>query len=576
MAKIEIDKKRNFLPPIIFFVISLVFVLPFLLKWKYIGVGDWELFVTMAAIPVKTVLHFHQFPFWNPYIGGGNILFAHPEVGVLSPFFILLLIFGPIGGLKLQMLVCYFLGFWGSYKMAGRLGLSDITSYLVSFAYFGSSYFSLHFSIGHVPFTHFCFLPWFIYFLLKVEDNWKYIFGAGLTIALIVIGNGAAVPFLYTLFFTGVFVIMYSIEKKSVRFVKAYIGSIIMGLLLASVKFIPMFNYLTHNQWEGMPNDFTPISLALKGLFSFNQEIFQNVNPEQYWGFHEYGAFISPIVVILAIIGLIFSFKKCRLWLIAVFFFFLFGLGDLFDFSPWNLFMHVPGFSSIRSPARANQFVVLSIAVISGFGLDYLMEKIKAFDFSKNIASAILVGVVLLINFLVNLPAFKTIDYKLPEEVVFHDDFRQAVGDADDIYELFRQNRGSLKAPWLSAYKESRGIVTPTEDVLMEYVLKGQVRVINRRYTPNKVEYEIAPSSEATIVFSIGYDPGWHATDGRPLYETNGLVTTDVAADESKIVLKYRPPYFIPGLIISVLSIIGCLLFGFNRNFGKWLESIFK
>ena len=217
MAKIEIDKKRNFLPPIIFFVISLVFVLPFLLKWKYIGVGDWELFVTMAAIPVKTVLHFHQFPFWNPYIGGGNILFAHPEVGVLSPFFILLLIFGPIGGLKLQMLVCYFLGFWGSYKMAGRLGLSDITSYLVSFAYFGSSYFSLHFSIGHVPFTHFCFLPWFIYFLLKVEDNWKYIFGAGLTIALIVIGNGAAVPFLYTLFFTGVFVIMYSIEKKSVH-----------------------------------------------------------------------------------------------------------------------------------------------------------------------------------------------------------------------------------------------------------------------------------------------------------------------------------------------------------------------
>ncbi len=530
----------------------------------------------MAAVPVKTVLHFHQFPFWNPYLAGGNILFAHPEVGILSPFFILLLIFGPIGGIKLQMLVCYFLGFWGTYKLGRRLDLSDIASYLVSFAYFGSSYFALHFSIGHVPFTHFCFLPWFIYFLLKVQNNWKYIFGAGLTIALIIIGNGAAVPFLYTLFFSGVFVIMYSVEKKSFLFIKAYIGSIIMGLLLASVKFIPMFSYLSQNQWEGMPNDFTPLALAFKGLFSFNQEIFQNVHPEQHWGFHEYGAFISPIVILLALIGLIFSLKKCRLWLIAAIFFFLFGLGNFFDISPWNLFLHLPGFSSIRSPSRANQFVVLSIAIISGFGLDFLTTKINTSAFSKKIAGGILVGVVLLINFFVNLPAFKTIDYKLPDKVVFHDDFRQVVGDANNIYELFQQNCGSLTSPWLSAYKESRGIVTPTEDVLMEYVLKGQVQVINRRYTPNKVEYEIAPSSEATIVFSIGYDPGWYATDGRTLYETNGLVTTGVAADESKIVLKYRSPYFIPGLIISVLSIIGCLLLGCNRNFGKWLKSIFK
>ena len=98
-------KRGRFVPTVIFFCISTIFTLPFLLKWSYIGVGDWELFVTMAAVPAKTILHYGQFPFWNPYIGGGNILFAHPEVGILSPFFSLILIFGPIAGLKIQILL---------------------------------------------------------------------------------------------------------------------------------------------------------------------------------------------------------------------------------------------------------------------------------------------------------------------------------------------------------------------------------------------------------------------------------------------------------------------------------------
>jgi hypothetical protein len=576
MMQEQTNTKHNYLPPAIFFAVSIIFVLPFLLKWKYIGVGDWELFVTMAAVPVKTVLHFHQFPFWNPYIGGGNILFAHPEVGILSPFFLLLLIFGPIGGLKLQMLLCYFLGFYGTYKLAGRLGLSSMASYLVSFAFFGSSYFALHFSIGHVPFTHFCFLPWFIFFLLKVQDNTKYLFGAAVSIALIVIGNGAAIPFLYTLFFSGVFVLIYSIEQKSFRFIKAYIISIIVGLLLASVKFIPMIVYLSRNQWEGMPHDFTPLALAMKGLFSFNQRLFHQAIPNQYWGFHEYGAFISPLVIILALAGMIFSFRKSRLWLIVALFFFLFGLGDLFNFSPWNLFLHLPGFSSIRSPARAFQFVVLPIAIIAGFGLDVIYEKIKTAENTKRIFAGIIVVAVLLINYFVDLPAIKTIEYKLPRQVVFHNEFRQELGGEDEIYRLFRENRGSLKAPWLSAYKESRGIVTPTNEVLMEYILKGRLQVVSRQYTPNKVEYEIAPQSAGTIVFGIGYDPGWYATDGRTIYEANRLVTTDFTVSDSKIVLKYRPPYFILGLIISILSILGCLFLGFNGKAAKWLEPIFK
>ena len=576
MPKKSENNTAKYTPPAIFFLVSLVFTLPFLLKWGYIGVGDWELFTVMAAVPERTVLHFHQFPFWNPYLGGGNILFAHPEVGILSPFFLLILIFGAVGGLKLQVLIAYFVGFYGSYLMARRLGISNIGSYLVSFVYFGSSYFALHFSIGHIPFTHFCFLPWFVYFILKTGDNWKYILAAALSIALIIIGNGAAVPFLYTSFFSGLFVLLYAIDTKNIRLIKSYIIAIILGVLLAAVKFIPMYHYLSQNQWAGMAQDTTPLKFILPAFFSFDQAIFRTMKTAEHWGWHEYSAYISPLIIILAVIGLIYAFRKNRIWLILGAFFFIFGLGHFSDFSLWGLMHHFPGFSSIRSPARAFQFVILAAAVMAAIGLDNILPKLKITESAKQYSSIGLIVLILGVNFFISLPAMQSIANKKPKKVVFSEEFHHVIGSKFEIYDLFQKNRGSLMAPWLSAYKDSRGIVTENNDVFMEYVIQGQTDILRRRYTPNRVDYELTPRGSGAMVFGIGYDEGWFAADGRRLYETNGLVTADFNSGDKHITLQYRTPYFYLGLIVSLLTIAGCLSAYINKNFGKRFKAILE
>jgi len=571
------NKKANeFIPPAIFFIVSLIFTLPFLLKWNHFGVGDWELFVTMAAIPQKTILHFGQFPFWNPYIGGGNILFSHPEVGILSPFFLLMLTFGPVVGIKIQMLLAYFLGFYGTYLFARKLGISNISSYLVAFVYFGSSYFALHFSIGHVPFTHFCFLPWFIYFILKIEENYKFFFGASLSIALIVLGNGAAVPFLYAAFFAGLFLLLYSYENKNYVHIKNYIFSIFTGLLLSAVKFIPMAVYLFQNRWEGMTTDATPFRFLFDAFFSFNQTIFKTMKTAEHWGWHEYSAYISPLVLILALIALIYSFKKSRIYLILALFFFILGLGHFSSVSLWALLTKLPGFSSVRSPARVFQFMILSFGILSAFGLDYLLNKYSESIKNLKYYAIGFIAFIIAINFWVNLPAFKSIDYKTPASVRFSSEFHHIVGDKFNIYNAFLKNEGSLTAPWLSAYKESRGIVTPGNQVMMEYPMQGQVQVRSRKYTPNQVEYEIAASSSGELLLGIGYDEGWSAVDGRPLRENNGLVSFRFNQSDRYITLYYQTPYFVLGLIISLIALAGCLLIYFNPNFGKRCQSIFK
>lgn len=570
------ERRFAYLSPVIFLAASLLFSLPMILKWGFIGVGDWELFTTMAAVPAKTILHYHQFPFWNPYIGGGNILFAHPEVGIFSPFFLLVLVFGPVAGLKLYALAAYFMGFWGTFLLARRLGLSEISSYLVSFVYFGSSYFGGHFGIGHIPFTHFCFLPWFLYFVMKSGDNWKYAFGSTLSIALIILGNGAAIPLLYALFFSVIFIALLSLEERNLRYFKTFLFSTITGILLAGVKFIPMYHYLSQNKWEGRPNDFTPLNLILPAFFSFDQFIFRTAMAGQYWGWHEYSAYLSPLVLLLAIIGVIFAFKKSRLWLIIATFFFIFGLGHFSNYSLWNLIIHLPGFSSIRSPARAFQFVILAVAILGGYGMDYLFLRSKfAQGVTKGLAVGF-VGIILLTNFFINLPGLQTIGLKRPEGTDFSESFSQEIGRKDNIYNQFLKNHGSLVAPWLSGYKESRGLITPLNDVLMEYLPEGKLDVLKRNYTPNRVEYDIAPLQAGTIIFGIGYDEGWHADDGRELFENNGLIATKFEVNDRKIALYYRTPYFYLGLILTLFSAAICTLFLINRKSGNWLKAILK
>lgn len=544
------------------------------MKWNWIGVGDWELFVTMAAVPQKTILHFHQFPFWNPYLGGGDILFHHPEVGILSPFFLLILILGPIAGIKIQMLLSYFLGFYGTYLFARKLGLSEISSYLTAFVYFGSSYFALHFAIGHVPFTHFCFLPWFLYLVLKTETSWVYFLAASICIALIILGNGAAVPFLYTAFFSGLFFLLYSVEIRQWRFFKNYLISIFTGLLLAAVKAAPMFYHLSQIRWEGMTEDATPLNFVFDAFLSFDQAIFKTVKTAEHWGWHEYSAYISPLVIILAVIGLIYSFRKCRIWLILAVFFFIFGLGHFASLSPWNIITQLPGFSSIRSPARAFQFVILATAVMSAIGLDNIFQREGMSDKAKSIMALLLAVIVLGGNFLINLPALNSIAYKKPRTRTFADEFRHVVGNKYEIYDLFLQNRGSLVAPWLSAYRESRAIVTPDNQVMMEYVIQGQMNVVERNYTPNRVEYKIMPASSGQMIIGVGYDEGWYAQDGRAVSENSKLVGINFDKSDKNIILRYRPPYFYIGLIITLLSLTGLALVYFNSQFGKRCKAI--
>jgi len=69
---------------------------PIFQEFENWGVRDWDLHIFYHAVPVSTILDYHQFPLWNPYHCGGSPLLAHPQSSFLSPTVLFSLIFGVV------------------------------------------------------------------------------------------------------------------------------------------------------------------------------------------------------------------------------------------------------------------------------------------------------------------------------------------------------------------------------------------------------------------------------------------------------------------------------------------------
>jgi hypothetical protein len=558
-------KKSTLTYPLVFLALAIVYSLPFFLRLTNWGIRDWDLFETIAAVPAGTILHYHQFPFWNPYLAGGNILFHHPEVAVLSPFLLLYLVFGAIIGLKLQVFICYFLGFWGSHKLFTKLGMTPFAALIGSVAYFGSVHFALHFAEGHMPFTHFCFLPWFIYFVLRSVERFRFALAAGMILALMILGNGAAVPLLYTLTFSGLLFLLLAIDERRPMYLAGLATATLSGILLSAVKFLPMVVYLLRNRWEGNPDESIPLSALGKIFFGFKHSLFVKNFPAQFWNWQEYGAYISPLLVLLAIAALIFAFKKTRVWIVLAAFFLVLGLGNFGEFSLWAMLSHLPGFSSARCTGRSFQFVILPFAVLGGLGYDLVLKKYGSGRNKWLTRLMPLVAVVIMgTNIVFAWPIMSSAFDRPPQEVYRSPQFTQVIDKTAHAYENYLANRGSLISPWLSAYHPSRGLVDAANNVVPEYALTGSVQVVSRNYTPNRIMYDLDATTGGEMVIGMGYDRGWKATDGRNLFEKNGVIGFPYRAGRSKVELVYRTPHFIVGLLISLVSLLA-LPIGWRR-----------
>lgn len=547
----------RWLPYIIFAGITLILAVPILRHIHNWGVRDWDLFTTLHAAAVRSVVQYGQFPFWNPYIGGGNILFAHPEVPVLNPLFGLLLIFGPLIGLKFQLLVIYFIGLTGWYKLSRKLGMSYHAALIPPLVYMLGSYLTLHFAAGHIPFHYFAVFPWLLFFYKKSLDHPVHILSAGGAVAFIILGSGAAVPLLFSLFFLFLFSVLDIDRARTYRPPLYAIAAGVCGILFAAIKFLPMSDYLTRHPWipEGTVQT-TPLWIIPTMLFSFNQSLFADHIKGYVWGWHEYGAFVGPVVTLLVVIGVM-QFKRNWRYLVLVVVSFLFLFGSFAPpVSPWDLMHHLPGFESIRVPSRFVLLALIAFAVLAGRGMDTILSYAGR---RRRLIAFGTVAVILGTHLIVCLPILGETFTRKPERVVYNEDFKQIAGDPNYMYAAFLSNRGTIKAAWLSAYREGRGIIDMNNRTWEWFAQQNAVVVEKRTFTPNRIAFDIQVSRPDTLVVSQGADPGWRRANGQRADVFVNLVALRVTPADKHVEIHYYPDYFTLGLWVSVLSILSAI-----------------
>lgn len=375
----------------LFLFLSLLILIFF---WQYLSSGnnkttggDFDYYSQMYEAFRITVLKFHQFPLWNPWLAGGLPLMANPQFGFISLQAILVLPFGAIYGLKLAYVGYALAGYWGMYAVGRRvIGAPRLRSALVSYIWIFSGFFAGH-GIWHFTFTSFFLLPWLIYFIAKRRNkfSWLWLGIVGSVVILSSIHYAFLMMSLVALFFFALtvsrlqltkdsFKLTFTITRKDLFFV---LKAGVTVLILAGYQFVTSYMFVSHNQrivasTQELAN--RP-GLLFKALFFPFGSLIQTY-PRTAFGWGEYSMYAglgTGLAILVCVFTASYYFLKHRkkelllnqsfiiclllVGLLAS----LLALGNFSKYSPFHILHALPGFAQTRVPSRWQVFTVFSM-----------------------------------------------------------------------------------------------------------------------------------------------------------------------------------------------------------------------
>ncbi len=605
-------KKYPWMPFFILLAVALGFAAPVLKNIHYWGHMDWDQFTFWHAVPRETILKYRQFPLWNPYVNGGNVLLAHPHSAFLSPFFICVLIWGPVIGLKLEIVLHLFAGLTGMYTLSRYMKMNERAAYLSSFVYMLSSIFPLHLGEGQAEWLSLAFVPWFFLFFLKTIDadmarRTVTAESSGRTdLASGPVRHGnplagiknftAAVFFLGMILVSGVYVfnilfvflclysLLKSVREKSPAPLKIFSVILLGACLLCAVKLLPMLEFL--NQYPRLIDQKSGLGWDTLGTMLFSRQqalldmrLWETVlleTGEYQYGWHEYGAYVGFLPFFLFLYGVFKRYKKNWPLILTAVICLLIVLGARAPVNIWGFLRHFPVYKSLTVPSRFIFCFIFPFALLAGWGLfcleSYLPQRAKSL-------SVMIVLLVLTDLWQVNAPIFKNVFRIPPVKVSSAGEFRQRY-DKINFYEDKDINRSSQYPVFLShsgildAYEcvqVKRGDVRALTDPGYRgeiYFKDNKGDILSQQFSPNKITVDIETEEQDVLVINQNYYRGWRLRyNGRKQQPVsyNGLIAASVPPGRHRIIFYYLPWSFILGLGVS-LAFIGGILFCFIKN----------
>lgn len=579
--------KNNLLAPsLIFLFISIIYVFPLAMSISNWGQMDWDQFTFWSAVSRETILNYHQVPLWNPYSNGGNVLLAHPQSCFCSPFFIFILFFGPILGMKINWIIHLFFGMTGMFLLGRHFNMPKISAYFSAGIFMLCSMFTLHLTEGHTEWLVLAYLPWFFLSFRKSGERGGFLVLAVIFLSLMIFWGALDVPIVTTIF-VSFYAVFLSIKKKSFCFIRNVLWVFILTILLCSIKLLPAIEFLRHNQRKAISEKSAEISMLPKILLSRDQNYYYQ-NTKWAWpqnklkvrgkyfdiGWHEYGAYIGIIPLVLVMIGIFFYGKKHWPLLLTGIVCLLLSLGSNSFLNLWAVINKLPIYNQFEQISRFIAGFIFSITIFSGLGLSKI-EMLSARRGIKIFVS-LMVLVVFLDLMLVNYPLLKQTFNLKPVILNREDEFKNRFRDFNlysgksrsSMYPVFLSNSGIINAYEVIGVKKGNVKIEGEADYKGEVYLlnnRGQVDIVT--YTPNRIKLEINVLEPDVLVVNQNYYPGWRMKGINSfVYPYSGMIAASVPAGKFRISLYYLPDSFIIGLVMTILTVLGIIIFLFFQK----------
>lgn len=341
-----------------------------------------------------SILHYHQFPFWNPWESGGMPLFTNPQYGILSLQSLTTLVFGTFAGLKIAYLTYALVGFTGMYVLCRRVFVaSKFRSLLLSYIWIFCAFYSYH-SIDHLGFSLIHFLPWLLYIFVNRQKRLYWLwFGLIVSIMLLtyphygvmMCGLLLLLLWLWENVFVKITSARYSLGINLTRQDwQFFLKSGLLIFVLSAYRMIGTYDFIK-NEPRLASDLYEPTNSPLLILYAlFAPAAETHIPTNTHWGWGEYSGYmglgVSLIVLLMGITylkGLLAYNSRAKLrkavskllikrglvtFLVLMgILSFVLALGNFASFSPMGLLHHLPGFDQTRVASR---WVIICIFAI--------------------------------------------------------------------------------------------------------------------------------------------------------------------------------------------------------------------
>jgi hypothetical protein len=565
---------------------ALVFLAPELAQLPHTPGGDGRFMLHQIEI-AKASLRAGELPLWNPFDCRGIPQWEHPEAVAASP---LLLLFYPLSSpttLYLWELVYVAWGFSSMWLLLrDDVGVTRPSALLGACLWAGSPALTMQIVGAHATFHGFYVFPLMLLWWRRAERERAAAIKLGLLGAFLLF-EGASYPLPMCLFSL---VVEAAIRWARARFSLRALGRMLTagvaaGVVAAGVgaaRLLPLAHQLT--TFERRLADDDPIAGAtLVDMFleprSGGHKVFL-----QTFGWHEYGAYLGPVCLGLALVGLALSLERRRVWIALLgLVIFVAMLGDFAPYAPWHWLKLAPPFSALRVSSRFRLVLMAPACALVAVALDEIPRRLARLVSPARrvlrVASLAFgaFGVASAVAFASHIVAARF--WQAPPALVSPSPnfYYGGAGLTPEYIDQPRQNRA-----WLgcrnNGWRGNAHTAVWEGDVAQARVVTGEATVTRVTRTLGSFALDVRAESATRVVLDSGYEPGWRANAGTvvgdgPDRGAGGgrRLAVDLPPGSHALRVTYRPLYFrlgvaVSGASLALLAVIGLAVRGRKRR----------